>query len=560
MSGRSNSRTKTSHAKRPDHRSGLFALMVLAVCFIAMGCNSLPKDSYESKIDSIFLVYSRNKPGGQLAVSRDGRVVYSKAWGMADLENEVPLTTESLIEAGSVSKQFTAAAILLLEQQGKLKLDDPVTKYLPALPSYGPSILLRHLIHHTSGLREWSDIAEFGGSPESLRVMDNEKVLEIVCRQKSLNSSPGTEFRYSNSNYILLALIVEKVSGSSFADFTEWHIFKPAGMTHTRWRNDYAQVVPKRSQAYEIKDGIFRLLMPENNVHGAGGLLTTAEDLLKWNLFYSNEKLGGKMLKDKQTAPDTLENGEINNYAAGLYIEYNNPKPMFHHRGATQGYRAELINCPTLGLSVAWLSNTSMLDTIGFDPAMEVLKIFARPEDIAPLPRKKRAPVKIDPNTLQSYVGLYKSAQSSRDVDITLGADGLILSENKLEPVDERRFRFFDILLSFDQQGGLTVTPPSGASMPYHITDTTAHNTPLDQYAGTFFSDEVAAPIEIRKTTTGLEARLISGVSHPLAGYFKDRFFIPDIKTELVFKRNGSGVIDAFELNTARTLHLRFGK
>ena len=175
---------------------------------------------------------------------------------MANLESGTALTTGSIVEAGSLSKQFTAAAVLLLTQQGKLKLDDPVDRYIPGLPSYGKPILVRHLIHHTSGLREWRDIAEFAGSPLVLRVMDNKAALDIICRQKSINNVPGAAFRYSNSNYILLALIVEKASGMSFADFTRKYIFEPAGMTRTQWRDDFRKVVPGRSQAYEVKNGV----------------------------------------------------------------------------------------------------------------------------------------------------------------------------------------------------------------------------------------------------------------------------------------------------------------
>lgn len=542
----------------------LYKLVALIVPLCALTGNPSSGQDHskisEWKIDSLLQFYSQDKPGGQLAVSLNGQVVYSKAWGMANLESGTPLTTESLIEAGSVSKQFTAAAVLLLEKQGKLKLDDPVDKYIPGLPSYGKSILMHHLIHHTSGLREWSDIAEFAGSPLVLRVMDNKAALDIIFRQKSINNRPGEAFRYSNSNYILLALVVEKASGMSFADFTRKHIFEPAGMTHTQWRDEYGKVIPGRSQAYEVKNGVFRTLMPDDGIHGPGGLLTTAEDLLKWTRFYSDGKLGGQSLLDKQTALDTLVNGAINNYGAGLFIEYNLAKPMFHHGGATAGYRAKLICSPTLGLSVAWLSNTSMLDTIGFNPATEVLQILAKPEDIAALPRKKSEVFQTDLKKSERLAGLYKSAQSMRDVDITVGTEGLLLSGTPLEPVDSLRFYFFNILLSFDNAGGLTVTPPSTEPMAYYLTDSAAMKMPDHDSAGKYFSDEVGTPIEITKSATGPQLQLVSGLRYSLLACSKDRFLIPDLKTDLVFKRNKKNEITAFELTTPRTLGLRFEK
>lgn len=536
-------------------------VVVLSLAFL-VSLNCCQKSVYEAeerKIDSLFQCYSKNKPGGQLSVSRNGRVIYSKAWGIADLENLTPITTETLIEAGSVSKQFTAAAILLLERQGKLKRSDPVQKHIPRIPSYEYPILIQHLIHHTSGLREWSDIADLAGSPEVLKVGDNRRVLDIICRQRSLNSKPGSEYRYSNSNYILLALIVNKVSGQSLSDYTRQYIFSPAGMSHTQWRDDPQKVVPNRSQAYEFKAGIFRALMPENGVHGSGGLLTTAEDLLKWNDFYTSGKLGGNELFTRQIASDTLANGNVNNYAAGLVIDNDIPKPVFSHSGATAGYRAKLICSPSQGLSVAWLSNTSMLDTVG-DPATEVFRMLSKPADNAPARSKQTSRYQPDRSKLHLYKGLYKSGQSGRDVDITLGPKGLILSETPLEPIADGRFRFHNIILSFDSQGRLLVSPPLSGVMRYHRVDTTGDAVPREQYIGTFFSNEVNAPIQIRKAAGGLELVLVSGTSHSLENHFKDSFIARGMHADITFKRKGGGEIDAFEISTGRSLGIRFLK
>lgn len=534
----------------------VFALVMSAPAVLGMySCQPGITDVTGQKIDSIVNFYNADKPGGQLAVSLDGQVIYSKAWGMADLENKVPLTTETLIEAGSVSKQFTAAAILLLEKQGKLSLDDNVVKYVPALPSYGHPILIRHLIHHTSGLREWSDIAEIAGWPLALNVPDNQAVLDIICRQKSLNSPPGTFFRYSNSNYILLALITEKVSGMTFADFTKKHIFEPAGMAHTRWRNDFGEVVPMRSQAYEVKNAKFRSLMPDNAIHGPGGLLTTAGDLLKWNEFYLSEKLGGKAMFAKQTALDTLSNGLLNNYAAGLFIE-NNEKRVFHHGGATAGYRAKLVCSPDLRLSIAWLSNTSMLDTTGLDPAMEVFKILANSSDILPKPAKEDS-VHISPEQLTQFAGLYKSGHSGRDVEITSGAEGLLLSGTALKMLGNNRFRFHDITLSFDGMGELTVTPPSSEPMLYHITDRPGPARP-QEYAGKYYSQEANAWMEVKNTNGKLTAHLVPRPAHSMENYRTDGFLVPDLKADIVFKRDLHNNVTALEISTQRSLRIVF--
>src|SRR5574339_334449 len=235
-----------------------------------------------TKIEKIFERYKPHKPGAQLAIARNGSIIFSRAWGIADLEHNVPLTTESITEAGSVSKQFTSAAILLLEQQGKLSLDDDVRKYLPELPDYGYKITLRQMMQHKSGLKDWGAIVAMAGWPRSTKTYDNEDALYVISNQKTLNHKPGDEFLYSNSNYNLLAIIVQRVGGMSLADFTRKYIFEPAGMNHTQWRDNYKRVVPGRAIAYAKSGSNYLTNMPNEYVYGNGGLLTTAEDLLIW--------------------------------------------------------------------------------------------------------------------------------------------------------------------------------------------------------------------------------------------------------------------------------------
>jgi len=295
-----------------------------------------------------------------LSISRNGQLIYSKAWGLADLERNVPLTTSSITEAGSVSKQFTAAAILLLEQQGKLSINDDVRKFIPELPDYGSPILIRYLLHHASGIRDWGAVAAIAGWPRGTKSYTNDDALDIIIHQKALNHSPNEEFLYSNSNYSLLTIIVQRVSGMSLADFTRQYIFIPAGMTHTQWRDDYKRIVPGRVIAYsKNSSGSYEINMPNENAHGHGGLLTTTEDLLKWNEFYGSGKLGGSLFLQKQMATESLNNGKHNNYGAGLFIAKLRGYDRIFHDGATAGYRAFLEDFPQLNLSIALLSNTA---------------------------------------------------------------------------------------------------------------------------------------------------------------------------------------------------------
>jgi len=276
---------------------------------------------------------------------------------MADLEHDVPNTPETIFEAGSVSKQFTAAAVLLLAQEGKLSLDDPARKYIPELPDYGAPLTIRHMLQHTSGLRDWGEVASIAGWPRTTRVHTHAHVLDIVKRQKALNFPSGTQWSYSNTGYNLAAVIVSRVSGKSFAEFSQDRIFKPLGMSHTSWRDDFTRIVKGRAIAYEQSGSEFRMDMPFENVHGNGGLLTTVGDLLKWNENFVAPKVGDAAFLKIEQEPGRFNDGKAHDYALGLYVRPYKGVPEVSHSGSTAGYRAHLTRYPQQHLSVAVLCN-----------------------------------------------------------------------------------------------------------------------------------------------------------------------------------------------------------
>ena len=195
-------------------------------------------------IDEVLAEWTSSTPGCTVGVELDGKTVLEKGFGMADLERGVPNAAQTIFEAGSVSKQFTAAAVLLLARDGKLSLDDPVRKVVPEIPDYGTPVTIRQMLTHTSGLRDWGSVAGIGGWPRTTREYTHAHVLDILSRQQSLNFQPGTRWSYSNSGYNLSAIIVSRVSGMSFAAFTRQRIFEPLGMSHTSWRDDHTRLVP----------------------------------------------------------------------------------------------------------------------------------------------------------------------------------------------------------------------------------------------------------------------------------------------------------------------------
>jgi CubicO group peptidase (beta-lactamase class C family) len=310
-------------------------------------------------VDKIFAKWSDTTPGCAVGVSENGRQTLAKAYGMADLEHDVRNTPETIFEAGSVAKQFTAAAVLLLARDGKLSLDDPIRKYIPEVPDYGAPLTIRQMLNHSSGLRDWGSVAGIAGWPRTTRAYTHAHVLEIIGRQRALNFPSGTRYSYSNSGYNLAAILVARVSGMSFADFTAQRIFGPLRMTRTSWRDDYRRVVKGRAVAYSETSGTYQTLMPFENVHGNGGLLTTVGDLLTWNHNFASHVVGDDAFVREQEAPGRFNDGRTHGYALGLMVGTRYGLREVAHSGSTAGYTAHLTRFPDQQLSVAVLCNAT---------------------------------------------------------------------------------------------------------------------------------------------------------------------------------------------------------
>ncbi|TAF50255.1 MAG: class A beta-lactamase-related serine hydrolase, partial [Sphingobacteriia bacterium] len=308
------------------------------------------------QLNKVMDLYGAQDPGAQVLVARGNQILFESVRGLAHLEHGIAWTTATKSEAGSVSKQFTAAAILLLEKRGQLKLSDRLSQYFPELPSWGKEISIQHLLHHTSGLKDWGSITDLAGWPRGTIALNNLDVLDIIARQPNLNNAPGAEFIYSNSNYNLMALLVERVSGQSLAQFTAKELFQPAGMTATTWRDDQNRVVPNRATAYSKTGSAYVTNMPNESAYGNGGLLTTCQDLLRWTRYYLVEQ---KPLGEKPLERQLLNNGTYQQYAMGLFVDTLLGQYRISHSGATAGYRANLEFYPNLDLTIVWLSNNA---------------------------------------------------------------------------------------------------------------------------------------------------------------------------------------------------------
>ncbi len=368
------------------------------------------------KVDQLFARWDRvDSPGAALAVVRDGEIIYSRGYGMADLERSVPLSSRSVFDIASTSKQFTAMAVLLLAYEGRLSLDDDVRKFLPEMRDYGSPITICHLAHHTSGLRDYTELMARAGMGWDNHYEDDE-ILALLFRQKALNFRPGQEHLYSNSGYLLLGEIVRRVSGQTLGQFTRERILEPMGMTASRLYDDYTAVVPNRAIGYEPRPGGgYSLCVAHIDVVGDGGLLTSVEDLARWDRNFYDNRLGGgaELLAQMQTA-GRLNNGEALTYAWGLEINSYRGLPVVSHAGAWAGYRAELLRFPQQRFSVICLANLVDVDCSRLAYQVADLYLAELLEPLSTSEAGTAATVVLSAAELETYVGAYRGVRSGQ--------------------------------------------------------------------------------------------------------------------------------------------------
>jgi CubicO group peptidase (beta-lactamase class C family) len=402
----------------------LVATIALPACLSAQARDLTPL------VNRVFARWdSTTGPGCAVGIDRAGNPRFTRAFGEADLEYDIPNRPQTIFEAGSISKQFTAAATVLLAVDGKLNLADDVRKYVPELPTYERPVTIRHLLNHTSGLRDWGEIAGLAGWPRETRVHTHDDVLDILSHQRATNYPPGDKYSYTNSGYNLLAIIVSRVSGMPFATFSRERLFTPLGLTSTQWRDDFRRVVKRRAQAYSLTKGQWELEMPFENVHGNGGLLTTVSDLLTWTAMLDHPAPAWKTMVDSMHVRGRLTNGDTIDYALGLFISDYRGLHRVEHSGATAGYRADLLRFPGRGLAVAVLCNAASANPVAYanqlvDSLLPGLApVAARP----PRPVRTDTSMAISPSDLTAYVGTYYSPDVETELKVSVTKDQLTL-------------------------------------------------------------------------------------------------------------------------------------
>ena len=540
-----------------------------------------PIESEAAKVDQIFAQWDKpDTPGCAVAVIKDGQVIHKHGYGQANLELAVPITTSSVFNAGSIAKQFTAMSILLLAQDGKLSLDDEVKKHIPEFPDFGTSVTLRHLLHHTSGLRDFLEMLEMAGWRTGGDVTTEKDILDMVSRQRTLNHKPGEEFVYTNTGYALLATIVKRVSGQSLPDYAETKIFKPLGMTSTHFYDDHRQIIKNLVDAYlpEKQRGYVKWV-PASDYAGSSNLFTTVEDLARWDQNFYDRKVGGPAVVEQMLMPGTLNDGSKLDYAQGLFVlTYKGLKTVIHS-GSTLGYQGTLHRFPDQRFSVALLCNVRGTNPDGL--ARRVADVYlvdhfkqvgssSSTSTVAPAET-----VVASAKELSNVAGLYLNPTS--DVMRRLYVkDGKLFyfrapgNESELSPLGDNRFLMIGVRnrveISFQSARASTplrmVISETGTKPTVweRVKPASYQSQELVQFAGNYYSPELDTTYTIEPEGDKLLFRTGNWGNFLLSARFTDSFANPEEMGSLMFTRNSNGRVSGFVIRSGKVRNLRFDK
>lgn len=536
-------------------------LSFLSVYALAVSTFARRDDSsLEHKVDQIFTAYDKpESPGCALGVVKDGNFIYKRGYGAGSLELGVPVTPQSVFYMGSVSKQFTAASVVLAAEQGFLSLDDDVHKYVPELPAYPQPITLREMLHHTSGLRDiFSLLFLAGRNAEDIHRTD--ELVDLIANQKGLNFTPGAEYLYSNSNYFLMSVIIRRTTGKPLSQFAEENIFKPLGMTHTRFYDDHTVVVAGRIPAYEPRQGGgFRVDWSTNfDKVGDGGLLSSVEDLLLWDRNFYDNKLGkGTLLKEMQTQ-GVLNNGKKIEYGLGLVITTYRGLPVVAHSGALFGYRTALLRFPNQKFSVICLCNLGTSNPVRL--AEKTTDLYLA-NQLSPEPAPA-ASAKVDPHP---FAGWYRDVASHSVLQLTASDNDLQAFGTHFMPSDASHFSGPEgAEMVFDrQQDGATRLTLSFKDTAPQVLETyqalKASEEDFTQYAGEYTSAELLATYRVFVKDGKLTMAVNWQEPYVLQPTVRDEFQGPD-GIAIVFRRDPANHITGFEAFAGRVRNIAFVK
>jgi CubicO group peptidase (beta-lactamase class C family) len=566
----------------------IFSFVLLPFFFGASAGQSTSPTQRTKQVDALFADFDKKgSPGCALAIIQDGRITYQRGYGMADLDYDAPITPASVFYIASDSKQFTAFSVALLVEQGKVSLDDPVTKYFPELPKavYG-GVTVGHLIHHTGGVRDYWPLIELAGNSVDDELTDDD-FIALMARQKALNFSPGERYEYSNSGYVLLAILVKRVSGESLAEFASANIFRPLGMSHTFFRDDPSVIVKERATGYDYQQGGYREHTTNSRLVGDGGLMTTVGDLFLWDQNFYHNRLGKgspDLIKLVETV-GTLNSGKKTNYAFGLAVtEYMGLRTITHN-GSAFGYKADMTRFPEQNFSVVCLCNTDapkmapwafrrqiadlyLADKFKTGPA----EVKAAPPQAASNAGAKEAPIRLTEQELARYAGTFRDRTEGEVWKLSAEAGRLVASVEgitfHLEPLSRTHFRAtgapqpVELYFPADLSSPPKVVELQVGSQPRSRLEAFVVWTPtaaeLAGYTGDYYSEELDATFHIYTDGGQLRVRRKHSDCAALLPGLKDNFEMG--RAKLGFGRAASGRVSGFRLSDEGANNIQFVK
>ncbi|MGB8063475.1 MAG: serine hydrolase domain-containing protein [Candidatus Sulfotelmatobacter sp.] len=552
------------------------ALPVLGLCLLVT-TNSFAQPELTDKVDRIFADWNTtSSPGCALAVVKDGHIVYEHGYGMANLELGIAITPQSVFDIGSISKQITAMAILLLAQEHKLSLDDDVRKYLPEIPDYGSTITIRHMLHHTSGLRNYDDLFDLEGIPEADLTTDRD-AMDLIVRQKGVNFKPGEEFLYSDTNYFLMSQIVKRVTGQTLRQFAQDRIFGALGMTSTHFHDDHTMIVPRRATGYAPhKGGGFEMDMSNFEQLGDGSVMTTVEDLAKWDQNFEHPVVGGADAIRQLTTPGTLNNGQPIPYALGLFLDHYRGLNWIHHSGEWVGYRAALSRFPDQHFSTLVMCNC-VGSMSPMTMALRVADVYLAEEFSRTEKASSAKPASTVPDaTLKQYVGTYWSEKNGALRKFVLQDGKLIMVSPgmtyDLLPVGDGQFEALEAdiehkdkyIFHAAKDGRFQLEAvEGGVPVAYQaVRGTAVDASRLKDYAGSYSNDELRATWTMVAKNGKLIRQQWMNEDAEVEPAFPDGFIgdISEGQFLMHFNRDSSGRVTSFDVATDMVRPMRFSK
>jgi CubicO group peptidase (beta-lactamase class C family) len=540
-----------------------------------------------ASVDAVFAAFDRTtSPGCALGVIRDGRLIYARGYGMANLEHGVPITTTTVFDIGSTSKQFAAASIVLLSLDGRLSIDDDIRKHLPEIPAYRRPITIRHMLNHTSGLRDYLELMALTGVHFD-GVATAEDALAIIARQKDTNFLPGDEYLYSNSGFFLLSEIVKRVSGKTLRGFARERIFDPLDMRQTHFHDDHTLIVPRRATGYAPLDaGGFRIDMSGFEQTGDGSVLTTVEDLARWDRNFYDPNVGGRAMLEALHTRGVLTSGQPLDYALGLVVDEYRGLKRVSHGGSWAGYRAQLMRFPDERFSVVCLCNLATSNPSALARKVAELYLAAR---LAAAPESGEsaaaggapaaggeaatgppaaAVVALSTARLEALAGVYRNPRTEEILKIFVESGrlkGRAHGETfDLAPIAPDRFRVQDDEqeITFETPAGpgprrARVSPGRGpVKVLEAITPVRPGPAQLAAYAGSYHSDELQARFELVVEKDGLHLRGKNLPKEALEPTVPDVFVADELT--LKFERGKGRRVTGFSLGAGRIRSIRF--